>query len=1349
MEVVGESVLSAALEVLFGKLASPELLKFARRGDVIAELENWKKELMMINEVLHEAEEKQTTKPFVKNWLDDLGDLAYDMEDVLDELATELLRRRLMAEGADQVATTSKVRSLIPTCFTGFNPVGEVRFNIEMGSKINEITRRLDDISGRKAKLDFYMVPGVEKSGERFACGATSTWKRPPTTSLINEPVHSRKDDKEVIIKMLLKDEGGESNFGVIPIVGIGGMGKTTLAQLIYKDDEIVKHFEPRVWVCVSDESDVEKLTKMILNAVSPDEIRDGDDFNQVQLKLSKILVGKRFLLVLDDVWNINNYEQWSHLQTPFKSGARGSKIVVTTRHTNVASLMRADNYHHLLKPLSTDDCWNVFAKHAFENKNINEHSNLRLLDARIIEKCSGLPLAAKVLGGLLRSKPENQWEHVLSSKMWNRSGVIPVLRLSYQHLPSHLKRCFAYCALFPRDYEFEQKELVLLWMAKGLIHQAEEDNRQIEDLGADYFDELLSKCFFQPASNSKSQFIMHDLINDLAQDVAAEICFNLENIHKTSEMARHLSFVCSEYDVFKEFKVLNKPEQLRTFVALPVTVDDKKGYLSTKVLHDLLPKLRQLRVLSLSGYEINELPDSISDLKHLRYLNLSHTKLKWLPKAVSGLYNLQSLILCNCMKLIKLPIGIMNLTNLRHLDISGSTMLEEMPPQVGNLINLQTLSRFSLRKGNGSRIKEMKNLPNLRGELTMSGLENVLDPRDAMYVNLKERPNIEDLIMVWSEDSGNSRNESIEIVVLTWLQPHQSLKNLHIAFYGGSKFPNWVGDPSFSKMVCLKLTNCKNCTSLPALGGLPFLKDLVIIGMNQVKSIGDGFYGDIVNPFQSLESLRFENMAEWNNWLIPKLGHEETKTLFPCLRELIIIRCPKLINLPNELPSLVDFFVKECQELDMSIQRLPLLTKLRVVGLLKSWDGDVPSLTQLYIWEISRLSCLWERLAQRLIVLEDLGINKCDELACLRKPGFGLENLGGLRSLWINGCDEVVSLEEQGLPCNLQYLEVNGCSNLEKLPNTLHTLTSLAYLIIHGCPKLVSFPETGLPPMLRRLAVKNCEGLEIGMMINSCALEHVEIKDCPSLIGFPKRELPVTLKNLIIENCEKLESLPEGIGNNNTCLEWLHVWKCPSLKSIPRGYFPSTLETLSIWFCLQLQSIPGNMLQNLTSLQLLEICNCPDVMPSPEAFLNPNLKRLAILDCENMRWPLSGWGLRTLTSLDRLLIRGPFPDLLSFSGSHLLLPTSLTCLALLNFDNLKSVTSMGLRSLLSLKTLEFRSCPKLRSFVPKEGLPPTLARLIIWKCPILKKRCLKDKGKDWPKIAHIPYVEIDDIVQQ
>ena len=1356
MDAVGEIVLSSAIELLLKKLMSSDLIRFASQQKVYSELKKWEKNLLIVNEVVNDAEEKQMTSPAVKTWLRNLRDWAYDAEDVLDDFATELLLHKLMAEGAE-TGCRSQVRGSIPNCCTCINPC-HVRFNVKMGSKVKEITKRLEELSIKNVGLGLLKV--TAELGLERVDGPNSTLQRLPTTCLINEPVHGRDDDKKIIVDLLLKDEACGSNFGVIPIVGIGGMGKTTLAQFVYRDDDIVKHFGSRAWVCVSDESNVEKLTKKILNAFSPDEIRDGDDFNQVQLKLSDNMAGKRFLLVLDDVWNIKSYEQWSQLRVPFKSGARGSKIIVTTRDTNVASVMRVDNYHHFLRPLSKDDCWSVFLEHAFEIKNVDEHPDMKSIGEEIVQKCSGLPLAAKMVGGLLRSKFKVEaWKRVLNSNIWNNSeyGIMPILRLSYQHLSPHLKRCFAYCALFPRDYEFEQKQLILLWMAEGLIHQAKEDNRQMEDIGADYFNELLARCFFQQLNNYEFRFVMHDLINDLAKDVATEMCFNLENVKENCKSTRHLSFVHSEYDVFTKFEVCDQVEQLRTFLALPINTDKKqKCYLSTKVFHELLPKLKCLRVLSLSCYEINELPDSIGDLKHLRYLNLSYTALKLLPEAINGLYNLQSLILCNCRKLIRLPMGIGNLINLRHLDINGLTLLKEMPPQVGNLINLQTLSKFFLSQGTGSRIRELKKLLNLRGELAILGLENVVDPRDAMYVNLKERPSIEDLILLWNGDFGYTRNGSNEMEVLQWLQPHESLTKLTIGFYGGTVFPTWIGDPSFSKVVQLRLIDCKKCTLLPPLGRLALLKNLEIEGLNEIRSIGDGFYGEIAKPFGSLEYLRFQDMLEWKDWVIPKLGCQE---LFPCLRELVIIKCPKLSTLPDQFPSLVNLNIKECQELTISIPRFPFLSYLNVTRcneeMFKSGLIDVPSLTQLFIEETSKLSCLWGGLAQPLTALEDLGLYQCDELACLR----GLENIYGLQRLWILECDGVVSLEEQSLPCNLRYLYMKECSKLEKLPNALHTLTSLKDLGILNCPKLMSFPETGLPPMLRLLLVKNCKGLKMlpdGMMINNCALEHLEIEACPSLIGLPN-ELSTTLKNLIIKDCEKLESLPKGImhrasmHSNSTCsLEVLYVQDCSSLKSIPRGEFPSTLRALTIWKCKQLESIPGKMLQNLTSLRTLSLCNCPDVMSSPEAFWTPNLKRLSISDSENMKKiPLSAWGLHTFTSVEEISIRGPFLDVISFSvDGFQLLPMSLITLSISNFQNLKSIASMGLQSLVSLRTLELFDCPKLRSFVPKEGLPPTVGRLVIRGCPILTKRCLKDKGKCWPKIAHIPCVEIDDIVQ-
>eukprot|EP00261_Vitis_vinifera_P032062 XP_019073305.1 PREDICTED: putative disease resistance protein At3g14460 isoform X3 [Vitis vinifera] len=1255
MEVVGQAILSSALELLFDKLGSSELLKFARQKNVIGELDNWRDELLIIDEVLDDAEEKQITRKSVKKWLNDLRDLACDMEDVLDEFTTELLRRRLMAERL-QAANTSKVRSLIPTCFTGFNPRGDARFSVEMGSKIKEISRRLDNISTRQAKLGLKMDLGVGHGWERFASGRrASTWERPPTTSLINEAVQGRDKERKDIVDLLLKDEAGESNFGVLPIVGLGGTGKTTLAQLVCKDEGIMKHFDPIAWVCISEESDVVKISEAILRALSHNQSTDLNDFNKVQQTLGDMLTRKKFLLVLDDVWNINHDEQWNTLQTPFKYGEKGSKIIITTRDANVARTMRAYDSRYTLQPLSDDDCWSLFVKHACETENIHVRQNL-VLREKVTKWCGGLPLAAKVLGGLLRSKlHDHSWEDLLKNEIWRlpseKRDILRVLRLSYHHLPSHLKRCFSYCALFPKDYEFEKKELVLLWMAEGFIHQSKGDELQMEDLGANYFDEMLSRSFFQQSSNNKSNFVMHDLIHDLAKDIAQEICFNLNN-DKTKndklqiifERTRHASFIRSEKDVLKRFEIFNRMKHLRTLVALSVNINDQKFYLTTKIFHDLLQKLRHLRVLSLSGYEITELPYWIGDLKLLRYLNLSHTAVKCLPESVSCLYNLQVLMLCNCINLIKLPMNIGNLINLRHLNINGSIQLKEMPSRVGDLINLQTLSKFIVGKRKRSGINELKNLLNLRGELFISGLHNIVNIRDVKEVNLKGRHNIEELTMEWSSDFEDSRNERNELEVFKLLQPHESLKKLVVACYGGLTFPNWLGDHSFTKMEHLSLKSCKKLARLPPLGRLPLLKELHIEGMNEITCIGDEFYGEIVNPFPSLESLEFDNMPKWKDWM-------EKEALFPCLRELTVKKCPELIDLPSQLLSFVKkLHVDECQKLKVYEYNR---------GWLESCVVNVPSLTWLYIGGISRLSCLWEAFSQPLPALKALDINRCDELACLE-----LESLGSLRNLAIKSCDGVESLEGQRLPRYLQCLNVEGCSSLKKLPNALGSLIFLTVLRIANCSKLVSFPDASFPPMVRALRVTNCEDLKSlphRMMNDSCTLEYLEIKGCPSLIGFPKGKLPFTLKQLRIQECEKLESLPEGImqqpsiGSSNTGgLKVLFIWGCSSLKSIPRDD-----ETL------------------------------------------------------------------------------------------LFLPTSLQDLQIINFQNLKSIASMGLQSLVSLETLVLESCPKLGSVVPNEGLPPTLAGLQIKDCPILKKRFMKDKGKDWHKIAHIPKVVIDEIIQQ
>ena len=406
MDIIGDALLSTVIEFLFDKLASSDLMKFARHEDVHTELKKWEKELQSIREELNDAEEKQITQEAVKSWLFDLRDLAYDMEDILYEFAYEVMRRKLMGAEADE-ASTSKIRRFVSSCCTSFNPTHVVR-NVKTGSKIREITSRLQDISARKARFGLEKLRGA---------AATSAWQRPPpTTPMAYEPdVYGRDEDKTLVLDMLRKVEPNENNVGLISIVGMGGLGKTTLARLVYNDD-LAKNFELRAWVCVTEDFDVEKITKAILNSVLNSDASGSLDFQQVQRKLTDTLAGKTLLLILDDVWN-ENYCNWDRLRAPLSVVAKGSKVIVTTCNKNVALMMGAAKNVHELNHLSEDDCWSVFEKHAFEHRNINDHPNLESIGRKIVAKCGGLPLVAKELAGRLRSKQrEAEWESVLNS---------------------------------------------------------------------------------------------------------------------------------------------------------------------------------------------------------------------------------------------------------------------------------------------------------------------------------------------------------------------------------------------------------------------------------------------------------------------------------------------------------------------------------------------------------------------------------------------------------------------------------------------------------------------------------------------------------------------------------------------------------------------------------------------------------------------------------------------------------------------------------------------------------------------------------------------------------------------
>jgi hypothetical protein len=697
---MADALLSAFLKELFDRMTSPEFVDFFRQRKLNeGVLEKLKISLMSVNALLEDAEEKQLTKPTVKVWLDELKDVVYDAEDILDEIATEALQRKLDAEFQ---TTSSKVHHSISAFLSHF-----IR---EIDQKIKYLLDKLEYLARQKDVLGL-------KEG---AVGESV--KRRPSTSLVEESgIFGRDDDKEKIINQLLSnDANNNKKFRVIPIVGMGGIGKTTLAQLVYKDNRVKEHFDLQSWVSISDDFDVFGITKTILESVTSSTC-DMKDLNLLQVTLQQKLMGKKFLLVLDDVWN-ENYADWEVLSNPFKIGAPGSIVLVTTRSDSVASIMNALPTNHL-KPLVEGDCWSLFAKHAFHDDEFDACRELELIGRQIVKKCEGLPLVAKTIGGLLRSKLDvDEWERILKSELWDSSfdktNILPALRLSCKYLPSHLKQCFAYCSIFSKDCVLVKDEVVLLWMAEGFLKETK--NKRMEEVGEDYFLDLASRSLLEQSSGNKSSFVMHDLVNDLAKFVSGQFTFRLEvdNSHEIVNRIRHLSYFRNEFDSFKKFEVLYEATRLHTFLPLELSPSDNYYYLTKKVQLDFLPNLRCLRVLSLSHYRnMTELPESIGKMKHLRYLNLSFTTIKRLPDSICKLCNLQTLNLSGCKDLSALPSDVWKLVNLRHLNISG-TSIKEIPMQLGRLKCLQTLTKFIInndsKSGGACNIEELGKLTNL-----------------------------------------------------------------------------------------------------------------------------------------------------------------------------------------------------------------------------------------------------------------------------------------------------------------------------------------------------------------------------------------------------------------------------------------------------------------------------------------------------------------------------------------------------------------------------------------------------------------------------------------------------------
>uniref|UniRef100_A0A0E0AI15 TF-B3 domain-containing protein n=1 Tax=Oryza glumipatula TaxID=40148 RepID=A0A0E0AI15_9ORYZ len=691
-------------------------------------------------------------------------------------------------------------------------------------------------------------------------------------------------------------------------------------------------------------------------------------------------LNGKRFLLVLNDA-DIENQCFWTDVWKVSNVGAAGSALIVTTRSKEVASLFGAMKPYYM-NPLSKEECFMVFQEHAGCGFDINNDHELTKVGWKIVEKCGGNLLCMKALSGLLWHS-----ETALSEIDSLVGGIVPALRLCYDLLPSHLKQCFKFCSLFPKDYVFVKHHIIQLWISQGFVYP--EEDSQPEDTGLQYFNEFLCRSFFQhcPFSNDhEDKFVMHELFHDLARSVSKDESFSSEEpFFSLPENICRLSLVISDSNTV----VLTKEH--RHLQSLMVVRRSATEYSSSFVpllkilgLNDLLMKCGFLRALNLSCTTIVDLPGSIGRMKHLRFLAMNNTKIKSLPTEIGQLNTLQTLELKDCCCLIELPESTKNLMKMRYLDVQKEpgNIHVGMPSGLGQLTDLQTLTVFNIGDDlSHCSIRDLKNLSGLSGHVHITGLQNITAGDDAKEANLVGKQFLQALTLEWccsSEEMEDESDKEIANQVLQNLQPNTSIQELAIQNYPGNSFPNWIKDSGLCMLVSITIDNSQDCNEIPYLGDLPCLKFLFIQKMYAVENFGQRSNslttdGKHAPGFPSLEILNLWEMYSLQFWNGTRYGD------FPQLRGLSISRCPKLSNLPPLISLLYLSF--HCGDQLPALSEFPSLKSLKIEGFQKlksvSFCPEMPMLQKLEISDCKELVSI----DAPLLSVSNLKVVRCPKL--------------------------------------------------------------------------------------------------------------------------------------------------------------------------------------------------------------------------------------------------------------------------------------------------------------------------------------------------------------------------------
>jgi disease resistance protein RPM1 len=883
-ETMTETVVTLVINELVQLIAHESKLLRGVHRDVV----DIRDELESIQCFLKDAD-KRDLQDGVKTWVKQVREVAYHIEDVIDEYVLHMAQNRHQQR---LIGFLHKIGHI----FKKLKPRHDI------STKIQDIKISVREIKERSERYGFRFVEQGSSSSE-----SNVTWHDPRVGSLFIEEdeVVGIESTRDELVSWLV---GEASKRSVMSVVGMGGIGKTTLAKKVYENESVKGHFDCRVWITVSQSYNMQKILMSMIEQIYHEKtIARGqiDMIDEITLisQLRKSLQQKRYVVVFDDVWKT---EFWEIVNHALPCNDRGSRIIITTRSDLIGLSCKESlsDQVHKLQPLSQDKAWELFCRKAFRSEFQRCcPKELVKLSMDILKKCEGLPLAIVAIGGLLSTKEKVpiEWKRLhdsLSSELEcnpHLTSVTKILSLSYHDLPCYLKSCYLYFSIFPEDYSITGSILLCLWVAEGFIKKKK--GKLLEDVAKEYLMELIQRNLVQVSFGELDyeihlKYRIHDLLHETILSKAEELNFSQvmeagdTTFHGKSRClsihnARENVYETSEYSRVRSIFLFNINEMPRSFIV------------------KLFKKFKLLKVLDFEDAPIDYLPQEVGNLFHLKYLSLRRTKVKILPKSMGRLHNLHTLNLAET-AVRELPIEIFRLYKLRQIlafshDVEIKSNFYSMQgvkvhERVGCLNELQELSIIDANRHGVCLFEELGKL----SQLKVLAISNMTAKRGRALCDSIQKMVHLNILFVGSI----SEDEVVDLQSIS--SPPLFLE--HLSLMGRlEQLPKWI--PELQNLVTLIL-NFSSLEEHP-LSCVQALPNLLTLSLNHAYD-GEQLHFE-KGGFRRLKRLTLKEMKKL------KMVEIDRGSL-PSLEQLEIGPCSQMKEVPTgiqhlESLKLIDFY--------------------------------------------------------------------------------------------------------------------------------------------------------------------------------------------------------------------------------------------------------------------------------------------------------------------------------------------------------------------------------------------------------------------------------------------------------